>query len=69
MYKYERIVWWSDEDDRFLVQVPELSGCMSDGKTVQEALENADVVIREWLEVNEEEGFPVPIPKGRPMYV
>ena len=68
MYKYERIVYWSDEDECFVVEVPELPGCMSDGKTIDEAMRNTDVIISEWIETALEEGMPVPEPRGRLMY-
>ena len=68
MYKYERIIYWSDADDAFLVEVPELPGCMADGKTVEEAIANSEVIIKEWIEVTKERGLDVPEPKGRLMY-
>ncbi len=68
MYKYELIIWWSERDNRFLVEVPELPGCMSDGKTVVEAVQNAEVIIGEWIETAEELGQKVPKPKGRRLY-
>jgi len=48
-FKYEIVVWWSAADDAFLAQVPELPGCMADGPTYQEAVANAEVVMREWI--------------------
>jgi predicted RNase H-like HicB family nuclease len=48
--QYEIILYWSAEDQAFLAEVPELSGCIADGSTYQEALANAEVVIREWIE-------------------
>lgn len=68
MYKYERIIYWSDADQAFLVEVPELPGCMADGATPAEALENAEVIISEWLEVAREGGQEIPEPKGKLMY-
>lgn len=56
MYKYELIVHWSEEDGAFIVKVPELPGCMADGETVGDAIANAKVVIREWIETAEERG-------------
>lgn len=66
--KYEIIIFWSEEDNAFVAEVPELPGCMADGKTYQEALENAKQIIDEWIETAQEEGRPVPQPKGRLMY-
>jgi len=50
MIRYEMIIYWSDEDEAFLVEVPELPGCMADGETYQDALANAEVVIQEWMD-------------------
>lgn len=60
MTRYEMIIYWSDEDEAFLVEVPELPGCMADGATYQEAIANAEVVIQEWLETAQELGRPIP---------
>lgn len=68
MFKYERIIYWSDDDNAFIVEVPELPGCMADGRTVEEAIANAEIIIKEWIEVTIERGFEVPEPKGRLMY-
>ncbi len=65
MIRYEVIIYWSDEDEAFIAEVPELAGCMADGKTYQEALANVEVVIREWIETAKELGRPIPEPKGR----
>jgi predicted RNase H-like HicB family nuclease len=59
------IIYWSDEDQAFIAEVPELPGCAADGGTYQEALANAEVVIREWIETAKELGRPIPQPKGR----
>ena len=68
MHKYERIIYWSKEDERFIVEVPELAGCKADGETVTEAIENAEIVISEWIETAQAIGREVPQPKGRLMY-
>lgn len=68
MIRYELIIYWSNEDDAFIVEVPELSGCMADGATYQDALANAEQVIEEWIETAQELGRPVPEPKGRLVY-
>lgn len=68
MYKYERIIYWSKDDEAFIVEVPELPGCMADGVTAREALENAEIVIKEWIEVAKERGMEVPELKGKLMY-
>jgi predicted RNase H-like HicB family nuclease len=68
MSRYEVIIYWSQEDDAFVVEVPELPGCMADGATYQEALTNAEVVIQEWLDAARDLGRPIPEPKGRLVY-
>ena len=68
MYKYERIIYWSEEDSAFIVELPELPGCMADGETVVDAIVNAEVIIREWIEVARERGQEIPEPKGKLMY-
>ena len=66
--KYEIILYWSQDDQGFIAEVPELPGCAADGATYQEALANAEVVIREWIETAQELGRPIPTPRGRLMY-
>jgi predicted RNase H-like HicB family nuclease len=63
--RYEIILFWSDDDGAFIAEVPELPGCAADGATYQEALDNAQVVIREWIETAQELGRPIPEPRGR----
>ena len=62
------IIYWSEEDQAYIVEVPELLGCMADGKSYQEAVNNAEVVIGEWIETAKELGRFVPEPKGRLLY-
>ena len=68
MHKYERIIYWSEADQRFIVEVPELAGCMADGMTTAEALENVEVIISEWIETAKELGREIPVPKGKLMF-
>lgn len=68
MYNYEVILYWSEEDNAFIAEVPELAGCMSDGKTRIDALNNVEVVINEWIETAELLGREIPAPKGRLHY-
>ncbi len=65
MIKYELIVYWSDDDQTFICEVPELPGCMSDGSTYHEAVANTEVVIQEWIETARQLGRPIPEPRGR----
>ena len=66
--KYEIIIYWSEEDDSFIAEVPELPGCMADGKTYQEAVANAETVIREWIDTASKLGRAIPQPRGRLMF-
>ena len=68
MSKYELVIYWSDEDNAFIVEAPELPGCMADGATYQEAVANAEQVIVEWIETAMELGRPIPEPRGRLVY-
>jgi predicted RNase H-like HicB family nuclease len=65
MPKYEVIIYWSEEDQAYIAEVPELPGCAADGQTYQQSLANAETVIQEWLETATELGRPIPTPKGR----
>ena len=66
--KYEILIYWSAEDSAYLAEVPELPGCMADGASYQEALKNAELIIREWIETARELGRPIPEPRGKLMY-
>jgi predicted RNase H-like HicB family nuclease len=66
--KSEIIIYWSEEDNRFLAEVPELPGCMAGGESYQQTLQNAEVIFQEWLETAQELGRPIPEPRGRLMY-
>jgi len=68
MYRYEVIVYWSEEDQAYIAEVPELPGCMADGATYEEALESVQVTISEWIETARTLGREVPVPKGRLTY-
>jgi predicted RNase H-like HicB family nuclease len=65
MGKYEIIIFWSKDDQCFIAEVPELPGCMADGKTYQDALSNAEKIIGDWLDTAKEINRPIPQPKGR----
>lgn len=68
MHKYEVIIYWSEEDGRYIAEVPELAGCMADGESMLTALENVHVVINEWIETAVSLGREIPQPKGRLAY-
>lgn len=63
-YKYQLYISWSEEDQRYIVDVPELPGCMADGITVVDAVENVNIVITEWIEFAKKDGIPIPEPKS-----
>ncbi len=64
MYKYEIILYWSNVDDAFVAEVPELPGCMAHGDTQEAALSNVNQAIGLWVETAHEFGDPIPEPKG-----
>jgi predicted RNase H-like HicB family nuclease len=66
--KYELIMYWSEEDNAFVVEVPELPGCMADGPTQNEALANIQIVIDQWIATARELGREIPKAKGRLLY-
>jgi len=65
MYKYEIIIYWSNEDNAFIAEVPELPGCLAHGITSEKALKNANEAIQLWINTAKEFGDPVPEPKGQ----
>ena len=66
--RYEVIIYWSEEDESFVAEVPELAGCAADGETYIEALQNAQIVMQEWIETAQELGRSIPQPKGKLIY-
>ncbi len=67
-HKYEIIIYWSDTDQSYIAEVPELAGCKSDGLTYQEAIANIEIIIDEWIETAKISGRFIPIPKGKLMF-
>jgi len=68
VFKYEINIYWSDEDEAYIAEVPELPGCIADGATYEEAIKNAQVVISEWIETAQELKREIPKPKGKLAY-
>ena len=68
MIKYEVIIYWSEVDKAFIAEVPELPGCAADGKTYKGALQNVEIIIKEWIETAKDLGRDIPEPKGRLAY-
>jgi len=67
-FAYEMFIDWSEDDQAYIAEVPELAGSMADGATYQEAVKNAEQAIAEWIETAVELGRYVPEPKGRLLY-
>ena len=68
MYKYEIVIYWSNDDNAYIAEVPELAGCMADGASYDEVLHNIQIIIGEWIETAKSLGREIPAPKGRLMY-
>ena len=66
--RYELIIYWSKDDNSFVVEVPELPGCVADGQTYAEAVTNAEEIIDEWIETARKLGRPIPEPRGKLTY-
>jgi predicted RNase H-like HicB family nuclease len=66
--KYEIIIYWNNDDNLFIAEVPELAGCKADGNSYAQALQNAEVIINEWIETANSLGRSIPEPKGKLMY-
>jgi len=68
MYRYEIIIYWSNEDKLYIAEVPELSGCSAHGKSYDEALASAQEAIKLWIDTAKEFGDPIPQPKGESVH-
>jgi len=68
MNNYEIIIYWSTEDNAFIAEVPELAGCMADGQSYVEAVQNVELVIAEWIETARQMGRSIPTARGKLMY-
>ena len=66
--KYEIIIYWSESDNVFVAEMPELKGCIAHGETQDEALQQVNAVAKEWLELAKAEGWQIPEVKGKLMY-
>lgn len=65
MNRYEIIIYWSNDDNCYISEVPELPGCMADGKTREDVLKNTETIISEWIETARAEGRAIPVPRGK----
>ena len=68
LFRYELIIYWSNQNASFIVEVPKLVGCKADKDSYEEAISNAKIVINEWVETAKSLGREVPQPKGKLMY-
>ena len=68
VYKYEIIIYWSEEDNSYIAEVPELPGCMADGDNYREVIDNIEKVMNEWIETAKSLGRDIPKPKGKLSY-
>jgi predicted RNase H-like HicB family nuclease len=68
VHKYEIILYWSNEDEAVIAEVPELEGCMADGANYGEAIVNVEIVIEQWIQTAKDLGREIPVPKGKLMY-
>lgn len=66
--RYELVIYWSDEDQCFVAEVPELPGCMADGSSYHEAVKNVEAIIDDWITTANALGRQIPEPTGRLMY-
>ena len=63
--RYKIILYWSEEDQAFIAEVPDLPGCAADGETYQAALQNIEIIMQEWIEIAQRLGRQIPEPKQR----
>jgi predicted RNase H-like HicB family nuclease len=66
--KYQIILYWSDEDEAVIAEVPELAGCVADGTNYSEAIVNVEIVIEQWIQTAKDLGRKIPTPKGKLLY-
>jgi predicted RNase H-like HicB family nuclease len=63
---YHINLFWSDEDDIWIADVPDLKPCSAHGATREEAISEICVAMELWLETAREQNVPVPEPRYRP---
>jgi predicted RNase H-like HicB family nuclease len=68
MSKYEIIIFWSETDEAFIAEMPELKGCIAHGESQEEALRQVNAVAEEWIKLAAEKGWDIPEPKGKLMF-
>lgn len=60
---YSVVIQWSNEDNLYIVSVPELPGCRTHGATYEEAIQQIQEVIELWIDASKEWGKPIPPPR------
>lgn len=65
IHKYEIIIYWSDDDQAFVAEVPELPGCAAHGDTPDAALSSCGEAMTLWIDTAKEAGHSIPVPRGR----
>jgi predicted RNase H-like HicB family nuclease len=63
---YPIVIFWSDEDDAFIADIPDLHSCSAWGATPEDALRELLVARQAWLEIAHEKGIPLPDPRRSP---
>ncbi len=64
-FRYEILIYWSIENNCFISEMPELPGCMADGNTYEEVIQNIKLIAEEWIETARELGREIPEPEGK----
>lgn len=66
--QYEMILYWDKTDKIFVVDIPELPGCMAHGQTKKQAIDNAENAVQFWIKTAKEDGIKIPDAKGRLLF-
>ncbi len=69
MKNYAVIVYWSEADNVWIAEAPDLEPCAAHGSTREQAVAELQVAMQAWLEVAQENGRPIPEPRYRPSTV
>jgi len=67
MMDYHINIFFSEEDDGYIADIPDLPGCSAFGESAEAALNELKIVKAAWLETAVEENVPIPVPKYRPV--
>jgi len=64
---YHINIFYSDDDDGYIADIPDLKACSAFGATAEEALKEVEIAKTAWLEAAKQSGKPIPSPKYRPV--